>query len=361
MTTTSNSSVPLSRLNIKYRTRIDGQVKQKELPLKLLVAGDFSGRGVGDQQRGRSKRQLPLLDKRVIHVIGRAGSLESVLANMRIGLPVPGHLTYERDFVLEGKANVLLEKRKDEVLVLLRSAQIEGAEVESGGSPKAGAKSNYRGEIHSFGLVPLTVGSASPPAGPTGQAKFEDLAGWVEPKSRQPGEPPTMFELLPPTQERPSSEVSFEFVPGSDPNELLLERSTVELNVPIKVTVRARQVIPLMKIADFEPDRVAAAVPEIRRLLVLRWLVSQARSMIASNPVLRKKCREMFLTTTLADSSTDPVGEIDLKAAPKEPSEEMRQLKEFVAKLSEDNAFLVNALAATGQQGDAVEVSGGVK
>ncbi len=42
---------------------------------------------------------------------------------------------------------------------------------------------------------------------------------------------------------------------------------------------------------------------EIRRLLVLRWLVSQGRSMIASNSILRNKCKELLPSGEERESS----------------------------------------------------------
>ncbi|HYQ18180.1 MAG TPA: hypothetical protein VEQ58_20540, partial [Polyangiaceae bacterium] len=42
------------------------------------------------------------------------------------------------------------------------------------------------------------------------------------------------------------------------------------------------------------PERVARAVPQIRRLLVIRWLASQGRSMISANPVLRNHVKTLL-------------------------------------------------------------------
>jgi len=35
--------VPRSRLNISYRTKIDGKPKKAKLPMRLLALGDFTG------------------------------------------------------------------------------------------------------------------------------------------------------------------------------------------------------------------------------------------------------------------------------------------------------------------------------
>jgi hypothetical protein len=124
-TTTNNKGVPRSRLNITYRTHIDGREVKKELPLRLLVAGDFSG-------RLKSKLpELPLLDRRLMYAIGQSNTLESVLALMRVGLPVPSDLTHERTFEVKGYANVRVAQGGGGVLLVtqLQNASVEGSVV----------------------------------------------------------------------------------------------------------------------------------------------------------------------------------------------------------------------------------------
>src|SRR5690606_33631017 len=104
MATSISKSVPRSRLNIKYRTRIDGQVVPKELPLRLLIAGDFSGRA--KVQGGDHVKPLPPLSQRIIYSIGKDSTLEGVLSRSRVSLPIPKALTIERTIALLGQATV---------------------------------------------------------------------------------------------------------------------------------------------------------------------------------------------------------------------------------------------------------------
>src|SRR5687767_10824832 len=105
MTTSTSKAVPRSRLNITYRTQIDGQVVRKELPLRLLIAGDFSGRAANVLAPGERARPLPHLSQRLMYSIGKEGTLESILSRSRVSLPIPGD-SAERSFVLFGDATV---------------------------------------------------------------------------------------------------------------------------------------------------------------------------------------------------------------------------------------------------------------
>src|SRR6478609_5580637 len=132
MTTSISKAVPRSRLNITYRTRIDGQVVRKELPLRLLVAGDFSGRATELLAPGEHVRALPHLSQRIIYSIGKEGSLESILSRSRISLPIPSQYASQRQFALVGEATVRVECNRDadgnkSFQLWLKSSKIEQA------------------------------------------------------------------------------------------------------------------------------------------------------------------------------------------------------------------------------------------
>lgn len=69
--------IPKSRLTLKYRTEINGQPADVQLPLRLLVAGDFS--------QGTSKdRQVDLDERRLRNMDGR--NTDAVMKDMGINL-----------------------------------------------------------------------------------------------------------------------------------------------------------------------------------------------------------------------------------------------------------------------------------
>ena len=121
------------------------------------------------------------------------------------------------------------------------------------------------------------------------------LNGWLEPKRRSPREPAIMYEVtrLEKLQLRFDDDFDASLVPPGG----------LEQRVRLEATVVARHVIPLLDMKSFDPERIAETVPEIRRLLVLRWLVSQGRSMIASNSILRNKCKELLPSGEERESS----------------------------------------------------------
>lgn len=343
MTTTTNKSVPRSRLNITYRTRIDGRVVQKELPLRLLVAGNFSGRQLkGPYGREIPGRELPLLDRRPMYAIGKSGNLESVMKLMRIGLPVPDELTHVRDFEVFGAANVRFTQGGEGVtLVKLLHAELDGSAVPSNPAPEGGAngntKADYQGHLESFVSVEFR-GTESGDTASWSPAVLDELkpSGWLEPKRQSPREPAVMYEV---TRVR-------ELELTSEPLDVtMIPQGGLERRVQLRAKVEARRVIPLLSMKSFDPEQIAETVPEIRRLLVLRWLISQGRSMIATNAILRAKCKELLLPAVAQGES---------EQAPEAP---VAQLKAQVAALNGHGAFRIRSQERASSESESEEVA----
>src|SRR5688500_365273 len=54
--------VPKSRLTLRYKTEINGQTEDVNLPLRMLVMGDFSLGTSADRKLGLEERKLRSLD-----------------------------------------------------------------------------------------------------------------------------------------------------------------------------------------------------------------------------------------------------------------------------------------------------------
>lgn len=84
-----------SRLTITYRTNIDGQAVPQKLPLRILVLGDFSGRGWKNPAAAGAPKQKQeagdRLENRRVISIKRGTRVEDVMADMGITVPIPSY------------------------------------------------------------------------------------------------------------------------------------------------------------------------------------------------------------------------------------------------------------------------------
>jgi len=87
---------PKERVNIVYRPAIDGAQEDVELPLKMLVLGDFTGNG---DDRPLEKRDPMNIDKDNFNEILRA-------QNISMNLSVPNKLVAEEDQEINVKLQV---------------------------------------------------------------------------------------------------------------------------------------------------------------------------------------------------------------------------------------------------------------
>jgi type VI secretion system protein ImpB len=69
--------IPKSRLTLRYHTEISGQPEDIELPLRVLIAGDFSG---------SSTKKLPFEARKILSFDGK--NLNAVMERMKIRLNV---------------------------------------------------------------------------------------------------------------------------------------------------------------------------------------------------------------------------------------------------------------------------------
>lgn len=69
--------IPRSRINLRYRTMIEGEPKEVELPFRLIILGDLSFGSSKDREVDLDTRRLRTLDGR---------NLDAVMENMNISI-----------------------------------------------------------------------------------------------------------------------------------------------------------------------------------------------------------------------------------------------------------------------------------
>ncbi len=256
--------VPRSRLNISYRTKIDGKPRKAKLPMRFLVLGDFTG-------ANRS-----LLGERPVH---------SILPGMRLG-----------SFMEELRVTAPIEDRElMEVLIGALAGSVTGTIM---GEP-APADTVARVKVHGSGTVRgeyaiNRLGSFIGEVEIEGEAMLPfasgDLAipdGGVSVKLKVNGkvEPPHGADVGLTGNVAGELEVTLGANSSDDP-EVVLKCPVTCAQVPVNLT------IPLRSINDFKPQAVAMNVPEIRRIALLHRLVLEARNHMSSFPELRNAFKE---------------------------------------------------------------------
>ncbi len=69
--------LPKSRLTLRYRTEISGQPEDIELPMRMLIVGDFSA---------GSNKHIPLQERRVLQFDGK--NTNAILKKMKVKLAI---------------------------------------------------------------------------------------------------------------------------------------------------------------------------------------------------------------------------------------------------------------------------------
>jgi type VI secretion system protein ImpB len=86
----AKNSLPKSRISLTYDTRQPDQPKkEKELPLRLLVVGDLSGRAYKPEGAPAPTDKPDDLESRPIHNLNKA-NLDAVMAKMNVSLTLTG-------------------------------------------------------------------------------------------------------------------------------------------------------------------------------------------------------------------------------------------------------------------------------
>jgi predicted component of type VI protein secretion system len=260
--------VPRSRLNITYRTRIEGEPKKVKLPMRFLVLGNFTGKNES------------MLSERSMQSLLPGMRVDSFMQEMKVASPIePKGLAMALTGKLGGTVTGTFKKppAADDTtgtIKLTGKATVAGRGKDNG-------LGDFAGEVTLEGEHDLTLEN--------GKIKLADGGEKVKLHVKGKVEPPGDFEAGITGAIDTTIEVSITENTADAGTDVSIDlRSTLESDVKVDLT------IPLRSIADFRPDQLAARVPEIRRLVLLRRLVLELRSYISSNPLLGVALREQL-------------------------------------------------------------------
>lgn len=93
-----NDEIPKSRLMLRYKTEVEGELKDKELPFRMMVVGDLS--------QGLSKdRQVDFEERKVRHLDGTLDSMMKDM-DMELNISVPNHINPSKSPNLDVKLKI---------------------------------------------------------------------------------------------------------------------------------------------------------------------------------------------------------------------------------------------------------------
>jgi predicted component of type VI protein secretion system len=281
-----------SRLTITYRTNVSGTVQQEKLPYRVLVLGEFSGRSL------RQDDLLPDLTKRPVRSIKRGTTVNDHLSEVvptwrvpqgdafhALRSAVPGQVVFDsvRCVIPVGA----LDRGEGKGYSLSGTAHFTSSVEDNGMCDVAGdlvvggtLKVNIQDKVATaedatlllFGVVsgnyvdPATGKITGVVTGHVNQS-IRVAAGAVKmrPASELPGAP----------DEGDSKTRIFAIEVGSQP-------------------AQAERSIPFPSIEAFTPDAVAASIPEVHRLRVIKQLLLELQSGLRNRPELRKQMKAML-------------------------------------------------------------------
>lgn len=236
--------VPRSRLNITYRTRIDGVPAKQKLPLRLLVLGDFSG---GSHLK---------LENRPVHSILPGMRLDTFMEELKVTVPIKDRTLATR---INGQLQCVLhgsiKKQLADDKVVIR---LEGKGTITGEHAVNGLGS-FSGEVVVTGEV---------------EAPLKDEKVTItDPRLTVTGK----------VEGEITGDVLHTFTAELQPSMLEVDAMDAEISamVPVELT------IPIRNLRGFSPEHVSEKVPEIRRLMLLRRLLQELRASIANRSELR--------------------------------------------------------------------------
>lgn len=281
--------VPRSRLNITYRTRIEGEPKKAKLPMRFLVLGNFSG------------HDESLLSERPLRSILPGMKVDSFMQEMKITSPIePKRLAMALQGKLAGSVTGAFKKPPEPTdatatVKLTGTGQVSGRAKDNGLGDFAGDVV-LEGE-HDFPLE-------------NGRIKLPDAGETVKLRVRGKVEPPGDFEA----GITGTADTTVDVVLTANTADAGTDTS-IDLRSDVAASVKVDLTVPLRGVSDFRPDRLAERVPEIRRLVLLRRLVLELRSYISSNPLLGVALRDQLVEAEKQLAAATPTAAAPLRSS----------------------------------------------
>jgi type VI secretion system protein ImpC len=255
--------VPRSRLNITYRTKIEGTPKNVKLPMRLLVLGDFTGGS-----------DAPL-DGRKVQSIMPGMQLKSFMNDLEVTAPIePRKLQQSFKGKLTGRITARFKKQPADNattadLIVTGTGDVTGEGKDNGLGDFAG-KVAISGELKA---VPLKGGVPTITSAPTLR-----IAGKVKGNIERGGITGTVSGSF------PTAVVAAPLSDDPAPGFVYDASADVTVNLTI----------PLFEPGHFKPVHIAESVPETRRLVTLRRILLELRGHISGQPALRDKLKELL-------------------------------------------------------------------
>lgn len=278
-----------SRLTISYRTNISGTMQQESLPYRLLVLGEFSGKAM------RADRLLPDLAEREVKSIKRSTTvndhLQETMPIWRIPpslkalqSSIPGKVTFTAvtcDVPLGA-----LERKEGGSFPLSGTARFSSTTAENG-------LTDMDGELRIGGMMTLAVGDGAVSA----QSAEIIVSGALASHYPDPATGKTAGVATAFIEQTISIKTGITLTPVEEGDESAHGLSPKARRFSLKlapVAHSAERTVPFPSIDAFSPDAVTAAIPELRRLQVIKQLLSDLQSGLRNRPELRKLVKTLL-------------------------------------------------------------------
>lgn len=282
--------IPRSRLHITYRTKIDGTPKKARLPMRFLVLGDFTA---------HDRRSL---GERKVHSIMPGMDLGSFMSELQLSARIDEpdlQQTLPGKFVgtITGKWKAKDEAKKKGTLKISGVGEVFGDIRDNGFG-------SFRGQVQVSGELTVDLDKnknidLNKLAGKVFKGGTVRIFGKVEPErdtffgtTGLSGNievwAPNKGEYVPQPLAQVTVDEILDGMPEDDP-ELVLGPTVLSSD-----SVEVHLTIPLRKMGHFKPVHLAAMVPEIRRLVLLRNLALETRNYLANYPDLRDLIKQQL-------------------------------------------------------------------
>lgn len=279
-----------SRLTITYRTNISGTVQQESLPYRLLVLGEFSGKAM------RADKLLPDVADREVKSIKRGTTVNDHLNETRPiwRIPATGGLKSLRSSI-PGKVTFsavscdvpigAIERNENGTFPLSGSAKFTSSMAQNG-------LCDMEGEVRVSGMMAITVSAGTVTASSADVTVSGAMVShYADPATGKTAGVATAFvEVSIPVK------TGLALAPKDDAEPVLGQApKTKQFVVTLApVDVAAERTVPFPSIDSFAPDAITAAIPELRRLRVIKQMLAGLQSELRNRPELRKLVKTLL-------------------------------------------------------------------